>query len=458
MARSARRRLRALAALLLVLLAGAEARAAAFDLGDTSWEGCSELLALARHELGEESVIVRAGLDWASLGPGDGVLVLHPLVALDVEEAAAFMMEGGRLAVVDDYGRGEELLAYFEIRRVSLPSRPMAFLRQNPALPIAEPVIDGRDGRVLGPHPVVSEVDRVVLNHATGLLREPEPLTPVLRVRAVGESDAVVALAGMVGKGRLFAMGDPSAFINQMLRYPGNQRLAVGLLRYLVDREGAKSHAGRLFLLAGRFDERGAFGGDEPLRKRVERSLRALRDGIGMVRREGLPWWLHVALAALGVAFLLRWAARALVRPYQPRVPQFAQETPALAQGGVAGRVALLSSPLSPPALALLEVKSVLTEALSAELGESRLATVERLVDVLGQRGLLSVALAARLRPVLELMRRAELAIVSGQPARVRAADVRRAAEVAGEVLAAGGVERSAASDPRPVDGASGAS
>jgi len=43
----------------------------------------------------------------------------------------------------------------------------------------------------------------------------------VLVVRGVGEPDVAVAVAGQVEAGRLFAVGDPSAFINLMMRYPG---------------------------------------------------------------------------------------------------------------------------------------------------------------------------------------------------------------------------------------------
>ena len=42
-------------------------------------------------------------------------------------------------------------------------------------------------------------------------------------------------MTGIIAKsGRLFAMGDPSVVINEMLRYPGNRAFASGLLKYLV--------------------------------------------------------------------------------------------------------------------------------------------------------------------------------------------------------------------------------
>ena len=52
----------------------------------------------------------------------------------------------------------------------------------------------------------------------------------MLRIPANGEADVILAVAGQVGKGRLFAMGDPSATMNQMLRYPGNRAFVAGLV------------------------------------------------------------------------------------------------------------------------------------------------------------------------------------------------------------------------------------
>ena len=122
---------------LVLGIAVRDARAEAFDLNDTSWEGCSELLQLARNELGEDRVVVLSTLDWEDVKASDGVLVLHPANPMDAEEAAAFMKAGGRMAVLDDYGRGDKLLAHFKIKRRLLPDKPAAYLRGNSDRPIA---------------------------------------------------------------------------------------------------------------------------------------------------------------------------------------------------------------------------------------------------------------------------------------------------------------------------------
>src|SRR5690606_1903228 len=171
---------------------------------------------MAREALGDDRVGVVSTRDWEEVEAGDGILVLHPTNPMDQEEATSFMKAGGRMAILDDYGKGDRLLEHFKIRRRTLSTEPLAFLRSNPALAIASPAYDTSGGEVLGLHPTVADVKQVVLNHGTGL--EHPDLTPVLEVRVRGGDPIAVAVAGQIDgprdKGRLFAMGDPSAFIN----------------------------------------------------------------------------------------------------------------------------------------------------------------------------------------------------------------------------------------------------
>ena len=422
---------------LVVCVVGVRSHAAAFDIADASWEGCSELYDIARKELGEERVKAVAVLDWSEVSASDGVLVLHPLQSMDSEETTAFMKAGGRLAVVDDYGRGEELLRRFHIERTSMPARPISALRNNPSLAIAEPSLTGDKGQPTGPHPVVANVQQFVTNHATGL-RHPN-LSPVLEVRAVGEPPAVVAVAGQVGKGRLFALGDPSGLMNQMLRYPGNRAFASGLCRYLVDEDNGERHAGRLFVVTNRFDEIGSFGGKTTLRKDIENQVRAITDALAEARQNGLPGWAHWLFALLAVVGVGAWVARAAGRPYKTPQPRFARPTALVAQGGVAGRFALLAAPSSPPTLVLLELKSALMEALTHKLGETLDPSPDAVVSALSRAGALDERRRPALKEVLVFMQKAEASMVSGRPMNVSRASLRNAADVVREVLRASG-------------------
>lgn len=429
--------------LLVVGLWCESARAGAFDLNDASWEGCAELLDLARKELGNERVVVLSTLDWEQVKAGDGILVLHPTQPMDAEEAAAFMKAGGRLAVLDDYGHGDKLLSHFKIRRRSLPTHPQAFLRSKPSLPIASPAVDRSDGEALGLHPTVADVKQVVLNHGTGL-RHPN-LTPVLEVRARNGEPVAVAVAGQIdgptAKGRLFAMGDPSAFINMMLRYPGNRAFANGVLHYLADGDALEPRRGRLFIVANAFGETGSFGGVTPLRKSIDRKLAAAAEAFTELRTNGFPWWLHLLVAAFTVLLVLYWVSRSLVKLYHSRLPRFARALPLVAQGGVAGRVAVLSADVSPPALALLEIRSALVEALAQHLEMPEQATAFQLLDEMKKRGGLPVEMEDQVRRMLSSVRAAETAVVAGSPARVGADEVTRAAAVADRLLSSAGVE-----------------
>lgn len=438
------------------ILASAEARAGAFDVNDTGWEGASELLEIARTELGAPRVQAIAVLNWDEVQPEDGVLAIHPLQPMDADDTTAFMKAGGRLAILDDYGLGDETLKRFHIERAPAPTRPVAALRNKPALAIAEPVIDVVAGHSQGPHPVAAHVQQLVTNHPTGL-RHPN-LSPVLKIRSIGEPDTIIAVAGQVGKGRLFAMSDPSAAINQMLRYPGNRAFVAGLARYLVDDDGTTRRQGRLFVVVNKFGEEGSFGGNTSLRKDLESQLRAVANALAEARRDGFPGWAHVVMAAIAALVLALWVGRTTARPYKGPLPRYARAVPLVAQGGVAGRFAVLAAPSSPRSLALLELKSALYEALVHKLALGADPTPEALAKSARRAGALDDGAYSSLMDVLSLMHAAEAAVVAGRPIRVSSAALGRAASVVRAVLAACGADgrgappQRAAGPPLPAD------
>ncbi len=161
------------------------------------------------------------------------------------------------------------------MERVASPRHPAEFLRRNPQLALAEPA---------SAHPVVSEVSRVVTNHPTGL-SHPD-LSPVLKIRAMGEPDVVVAVAGAVGQGRLLAVGDPSIVMNSMLRYGGNKAFAKGLVRYSVDHDSwGQARRSPLHRRPAASDQKGNFGDEEST---WSDWMRALREALEAMRRDGV--------------------------------------------------------------------------------------------------------------------------------------------------------------------------
>lgn len=406
-----------------------------FDLREQGWEGGKGLADLARQELGEHRVIATNRLDWASMTPSDGLLLLHPEVTPDSEELAAFLRAGGRGAVVDDFGVGDRVLARYQIRRVEAPKKPLFALRSNPALALAEPVNEVVAGRRGGVHPVVAEVDRLVTNHPMGLLHP--DLSTVLKIRAAGEADIALAVAGQVGKGRLFAMGDPSSMINQMLRYRGNRAFSQGLIRYLVDDDSWGTRQGKLIIVSNRFEESGVYGADSSTSRELREWLRSMRSEIQRVSSEGLPKGVAFALAVACVAGLVGWGLSVSGRVYRPPVPRFARGMPLIGQGGVAGRAAVLAAESTHRGLVLLEQKDAFSERLGVLLGMDRPPHLAVAVDELSKRNWVDGVALVELKKMISEMAKVETAVSSGQPVRVTRQTLEWAEQVSERVLTA---------------------
>jgi hypothetical protein len=373
-------------------------RAAPFDLAGGDWEGCSELVRLARAELGGPRVIATQQIDFHELKPEDGLLLLYPERGLDVDELAKFMRAGGRVVMLDDYGRGESLLRHFQMDRVAAPRHPAESLRHNPQLALAEPA---------SAHPVVSDVQRVVTNHPTGL-SHPD-LSPVLKIRGQGEPDVAIAVAGAVGQGRLLAVGDPSIVMNSMLRYAGNKAFARGLVRYAVENDTWGKRNGRLFVASGGFEQKGTFGDDE---SSWRDALRALHEALDVMRREGVPSTLAYVLAvAVGLALVV-WVGSRAGRLHKPVVPRFVRKVPQVAQGGVAGHAAVIAAPRTSRILAVLELKSALEEQLTALMGLAKVPGHQELLAQVEKRGLLDAEGVHTLRRLLLRMSNVETMVV----------------------------------------------
>lgn len=400
--------------LLALLLSTGRVWAGPFDFAGTDWEGCSEFVHLAEAELGNTRVVTTTRIDYSQLTPDDGLVVLHPSQGLDGDEIGKFMRAGGRLVLLDDFGRGDTVLRQFGMDRIGTPKHPAEFLRNNPAFALAEPA---------SAHPVVSDVRRVVTNHATGLTHP--DLSPVLRIRAEGEPDVVVAVAGAVGKGRLLIASDPSIVMNSMLRYAGNKAFAQGIIRYAVEQDLWGKRGGRVYLVTGEFEQRGAFGSEGTA---WEDALRSLRETFETIRRDGAPAAMTYGLAITVGLVLVLWVGSRAGRMHKPVVPSFVRKVPLVAQGGIAGHAAVIGAPRTSRALAVLELKSALEEQLASLLSLPRvpghtelLARVEaeRLLDAQGTRALRQVLLRmASVETMFTVQSKAQGATVLREPIR----------------------------------------
>jgi len=421
------------ASYLIALCCFASPALAAFAPDDRSWEGCSELLALARSELGDARVRAVSSLDYSVLEPRDAILFLHPEVEIRFHALAAFLGAGGRVAVIDDYGKAAPLLERFHIHRANAPALPALRLRDNPNLPIALPAPSDVSETEPSDHLTLRGVDQLVTNHPTALRLETGiELTRLLVLPARGEADALLAVTGVIGDakacglttgmpagrpllghcGRLLAMGDPSAFINLMLRYPGNRNFARGVVSYLVEDDTWGRRGGNLYVLSGSFRQSGSYGDAEGWREVLLERQSALLDWLAELRTHGLPEPVSIALAAVAAIGVCIWTALTGGQLYVALAPGYARPVPVSAQGGFAGRFAMLSAASTDRALVLLELKQTLEASLRQRLNLPN-ASSANLAEVAEQRRLLRPDSARNLEQLLRRLGAAEVALVS---------------------------------------------
>jgi hypothetical protein len=379
---------------------------------------------LAQTELGEGRVVVTRRLDLHELKREDAVVLVHPERTLDTDNLAAFMRHGGRVILLDDYGTGEALLLHFGIQRVPTPRRPAESLRGNPSFAIAEPA---------SAHPVVQDVNKVVTNHATGV-RHPD-LSPVLKIRGIGEPDVLVAEAGAVGQGRFLAVGDPSILISQMLRYPGNKAFARALVRYGVDDDTWGKRQGKLYIAAGDFEQKGTFGDDSPIADELNDWKRALKDFLEQIRRDGLPATLaYIVAVIVGLAIVI-WVGTRAGKTHKPTPPRFTRTIPLVAQGGVAGHAAVIGAPATSRVLAMLELKSALEEDLCGLLDLDQHPGAEALISRAASSRLLEQRELSQLKALLVRMANVETLVIARRPAAIRDGEVVAAAAAVRHIL-----------------------
>jgi hypothetical protein len=408
--------------LLLCLTVGRAAQAA-FECADPGWEGTSELLAIARQTFGSSRVRLVSELDYAELRPGDRIVILHPQTQLDAASLTAFLEAGGRLALLDDFGTSEALLDRFSIRRAMAPLSPKETLNRNVNLPIAFPAAPTTPGGLPADHPLLAGVERVVLNHPT-VLTHPT-VSPILQIPTTDGNHATVALTAVIGDrslGRLVVMSDPSAFINLMLRYPGNRALLAGLMRYLKEPNHPSSPQGNLYIFANRFEQRGSFGTDRSLVRQAKSLFEQLPEQIAK------PWPRPLLLLLAGLLGLgiVRWVLRYGASTAPSLLPRYVRPTSLVAQAGWPGHAAILTAPTTSTALAVLEYKRGFEEELTRALGLSESRSLPGLLGEVERRRLLAHQGLESLRWLLGELEKAERAVLARRDLHVAPATLRR--------------------------------
>lgn len=326
----------ALLALVLLALAwlGCVQRAHA----DRSWDGFEGLVELAGKA--HLQLLAPAEVSLSQVSGRDALLIVNPLKALPVGALSTFLREGGRVALLDDFGSGGRFLSAYQVERGPAPGSGPA-LRNNKRLLIAYPRSE---------HPLAEGVPLLLTNDAASL-RHPE-LKPVF---VFGHSESALVLAGAVGAGRLVAVGDASLVINQLMELPAHQRFAQNLLEYL-SRDG-----GKIWLVGPDTKVTGSFGDDD-------KPGAAWLDGV--LRRAAHPdlppaVLALIALSLAAIAAVIALNALPRKSPYL-RAALFPDDT---VYAGFAGRVALSRQAGSNLIWPLLDLKHEVEAELSYRLG-----------------------------------------------------------------------------------------
>lgn len=398
-----------------------------FSTGSSSWDGYVEFARLAQKQLGIDRVVIKSHINYDELTKDDAVIIVHPMERLDESSLGAFLVDGGRLAILDDYGRGAEFLQNFGIKSIASPSDPAESLRSNPSLAIAIPSLQSNDDAQKGHHPMTAGIERVVTNHPR-VFEHPD-LTVVLGIVDKEGQTHALALTGVIAqKGRLFALGDPSVFINLMLRYPGNRKLAEGLVQYLTSDPNhsatAASTQGRLYLLSNQFKQRGAYGKPASLKNKVDAAINESAEALRNIMDDGLTREASLALCFLIMACILA-HIRQTLRFSQFPLPSYSRAPHPAAQIGAASRLDVLQSSHAEPALLVLELDAVLRDAVSRRLHEDGGAAPAQIAKSAQAKGLTPTE-ALELSQVLTEFQRYGRELGRRKPTKVREHDLRR--------------------------------
>jgi hypothetical protein len=229
--------------------------------------------------------------------------------------------------------------------------------------------------------------------------------------------------------------------MNSMLRYAGNKMFARNLLHYvgeapgksgagddtgkpaigddpvkpaptIGDDAGGMRGKGRVFLVAGDFEQIGTFGDDLSGTWWPER-MRSLRDTFASVRAEGFPPMMAYLFAVLVGLGIVMWTGSRAGRTHKSAAPRFTRAIPLVQQGGVAGHAAIVAARHTPRLLAMLELKSALEEELCAALGMEENPGHEELAAALASRRWVGPEVLAHLRSLLLRMAQAETMMLS---------------------------------------------
>lgn len=227
------------ASLLIVVLLTATTSTAGFSPYNADWDGTGEFRTLAAQN--SELTVATNTSQYQQSEPSATVAFAFAIdrnySTSDAERIRRFVSNGGTLVVADNFGsHGNRLLSAIGAR-ARFDGRVLRDERNNFRSPLTPVVGDTSN------HSLVSDVNSLTLNY--GSVIEPRGATPLLNSSefsyvvtdpngTVTDADdlqryPIVTVEG-IENGEVIAIGDPSLFINSMLRESDNKQFAGNLI------------------------------------------------------------------------------------------------------------------------------------------------------------------------------------------------------------------------------------
>lgn len=221
-----------------------ELKAGDYGLENDEWNGLADFIRLAKAR--DFELRPAAGVDYAKLTPKDRLVIVYPTREIDPARLASFVIDGGKVLLLDDFGSSTQLLERLGIERLPADDiRHESVHMGRPGLPIFRPG---------GKHPLLSGVEEVVANHPAALRTDGGAILPY------EDASAGLVYDMRLGEGKVVVVADASVAINHMLQVGDNRAFLTNALRYICKDAGPECRPYLLvgdFVLAGKYTKTG---------------------------------------------------------------------------------------------------------------------------------------------------------------------------------------------------------
>lgn len=390
------RRLLLLAAIAAMLPAPALGKGGHYGVTPGAWNGMSQLTEIARRV--HVQLRFNHTLDWTRLKHKDVLLIVYPTTPLPGARLDAFLRDGGRVIIADDFGKSADYLQRWGLRRVPPPIQAQRTYQGMPNLPVLEP---------RRTHFLFSFIKTIVTNHPVAYRPTADGWTIHLSFLDPREG---FLLERTVERGRLLVVSDPSVLINLMLEFDDNFQFAANLALYFC-----RTQPCRLRVILPDASHHGTYSPQSPTDLRALRQFLATRIAklnrqltkLGRNSKSQLPLVVISVVCLIGCALMV--VSGVLGRALPRRFAFQHQPLETRSGFGFAAQLALQSDTRADFADPLLRLRRLIDERLATrglanDTDEGRRESARRLSQLAGRR-----MSAAQIAVALHELHRAEI-------------------------------------------------